>query len=175
MAIHGHGHGLYETESASHLRPGTCGYIDSTGHWQHIVNLLDRKELDKGGYTSIGYVRKAEAAEAVWKDTASEGVTSFKPAIEAGTTVSGAPVEAVARFEQQISKQFLAQARSTADSLIFATAPVGILSAVVSAIRLGGNKLLRTIIGRKVMPLKWRLLGLVLRPSSLTYMQEPGK
>lgn len=53
-------------------------------------------------------------------------------------------------FGEQISKQFLAQATSLADSIIFATVPVGILSAVVSAVRLGGNKLLRTIVGRRL-------------------------
>ena len=54
-------------------------------------------------------------------------------------------------FGEAISKQFLSQARSLADSIVFATVPVGLLSAVVSAIRIGGSKLARTIIGRDVV------------------------
>lgn len=54
----------------------------------------------------------------------------------------------LALFGEQVSKQFLSQVMSFADCIVFATAPVGILTAVVSSIRLGRSKGLRTLIGR---------------------------
>ena len=79
------------------------------------------------------------------------GPGGFADAFTASLVSNLAPL--LTLFGEQISRQFLAQANSLADSIIFATVPIGILSAVVSAIRLGGSKLLRTIVGRNVTPL----------------------
>ncbi|KAK6353776.1 hypothetical protein TWF730_008203 [Orbilia blumenaviensis] len=51
-------------------------------------------------------------------------------------------------FGEQVTKQFLSESLSTWDSVIFAMAPLGILTAVVSAIRVCGNSSLRAFIGR---------------------------
>ena len=51
-------------------------------------------------------------------------------------------------FGEQVTKQFLSQMAGRADSLVFSMAPVGILTGVVSAIRLRGSNALRAVIGR---------------------------
>jgi hypothetical protein len=54
----------------------------------------------------------------------------------------------IALFGEQVSKQFLSRSLGLADSLLFAMAPLGIITGVVSAIRLSGYTWLRAIVGR---------------------------
>ncbi|KAK6350304.1 hypothetical protein TWF696_006535 [Orbilia brochopaga] len=54
----------------------------------------------------------------------------------------------LALFGEQVAKQFLSQSLSWLDSVIFAMAPLGIITAIVSAIRVGGPRWLRAVIGR---------------------------
>ncbi|KAH6953808.1 hypothetical protein BKA56DRAFT_625468 [Ilyonectria sp. MPI-CAGE-AT-0026] len=51
-------------------------------------------------------------------------------------------------FGEQITKQYLSESITYLDYFIFATAPMGILTAVVSAIRVCGSPSLRALIGR---------------------------
>ncbi|KAF3158707.1 hypothetical protein TWF788_004536 [Orbilia oligospora] len=51
-------------------------------------------------------------------------------------------------FGEQVTKQFLSESLSTWDNIIFAMAPLGILTAIVSAIRVCGSASLRAFIGR---------------------------
>ncbi|KAK1240228.1 hypothetical protein MKX08_007670 [Trichoderma sp. CBMAI-0020] len=51
-------------------------------------------------------------------------------------------------FGEQITKQYLSESITTLDYFIFAMAPMGILTAVVSAIRVCGSPSLRAFIGR---------------------------
>ena len=48
----------------------------------------------------------------------------------------------------QVTKQFMSQSLGWADNIIFAMAPLGIITAVVGAIRVGGPSWLQAIIGR---------------------------
>jgi hypothetical protein len=52
-----------------------------------------------------------------------------------------------------VTKQFLSESTSWADNLIFALAPVGIITAVVSAIRVCGGPSAKAFIGRAQEPL----------------------
>jgi ankyrin repeat protein len=54
----------------------------------------------------------------------------------------------LALFGEQVTKQFLSESLSPLDNFIFAMAPLGILTAVVSAIRVCGSSSLRAFIGR---------------------------
>ncbi|KAL3480979.1 hypothetical protein BJX99DRAFT_253963 [Aspergillus californicus] len=54
----------------------------------------------------------------------------------------------IALFGEQATKQFLSESLSPLDNFIFAMAPIGILTAVVSAIRVCGSSSLRAFIGR---------------------------
>src|SRR5438045_3898611 len=54
----------------------------------------------------------------------------------------------IALFGEQVSKQFISNSTSFVDNIIFAMAPLGIITAVVSAIRVGGPRWLRGLIGR---------------------------
>ncbi|MBE3043776.1 hypothetical protein IMZ48_14625, partial [Candidatus Bathyarchaeota archaeon] len=54
----------------------------------------------------------------------------------------------VALFGEQATKQFLSESTTRLDTFIFAMAPLGILTAVVSAIRVCGGPSLRAFIGR---------------------------
>ena len=51
-------------------------------------------------------------------------------------------------FGEQVTKQFMSQSMGWADHIIFAMAPLGILTAIVGAIRVGGPAWLKAIIGR---------------------------
>jgi hypothetical protein len=54
----------------------------------------------------------------------------------------------IALFGEQTTKQFLSESISILDNIIFAVAPLGILTAVVSVIRVLGSASLRAFIGR---------------------------
>jgi hypothetical protein len=54
----------------------------------------------------------------------------------------------LALFGEQVTKQFLSESITTLDNFIFAMAPLGIITAVVSAIRVCGAPSLRAFIGR---------------------------
>jgi hypothetical protein len=54
----------------------------------------------------------------------------------------------VALFGEQVTKQFLSESTSPLDNIIFAVAPLGILTAVVSVIRVLGSANLRAFVGR---------------------------
>jgi hypothetical protein len=51
-------------------------------------------------------------------------------------------------FGEQVTKQFLSESTSFLDNIIFGVAPLGILTAVVSVIRVYGNASLKSFIGR---------------------------
>ncbi|KAI5776322.1 hypothetical protein EDC01DRAFT_625499, partial [Geopyxis carbonaria] len=54
----------------------------------------------------------------------------------------------LALFGEQFAKQYMSQSMSWIDNLIFAIAPLGIITAIVGAIRVGGPSWLKAIIGR---------------------------
>ena len=54
----------------------------------------------------------------------------------------------ISLFGEQVTKQFLSESTSIIDNLIFALAPLGILTAVVSTIRVSTNLPLKAFIGR---------------------------
>ncbi|KAG0643607.1 hypothetical protein HOY80DRAFT_343704 [Tuber brumale] len=57
-----------------------------------------------------------------------------------------APV--LALFGEQVSKQFLSQSLTWLEDVIFAMAPLGIITAIVSAVRVGGPGWLKAVVGR---------------------------
>ena len=54
----------------------------------------------------------------------------------------------IALFGEQVSKQFLAQSTRFSECILFASAPLGILTGIISAIRIGGSPWLKAIVGR---------------------------
>ena len=51
-------------------------------------------------------------------------------------------------FGERLTKQFLSESISTLDNVIFALSPLGVLTAVVSVIRVCGSSSLRAFVGR---------------------------
>ncbi|KAF8244011.1 hypothetical protein K440DRAFT_526639, partial [Wilcoxina mikolae CBS 423.85] len=58
----------------------------------------------------------------------------------------------LALFGDQFAKQFMSQSMSSTEDIIFACAPLGILTAIVGAIRVGGPTSFKAIIGRTTEP-----------------------
>ncbi|KAH0561959.1 hypothetical protein GP486_003336 [Trichoglossum hirsutum] len=54
----------------------------------------------------------------------------------------------LALFGERVAQQFMSQSMGWADNIIFAMAPLGIVTAIVGAIRVGGPTWLKAIIGR---------------------------
>ncbi|RYP73985.1 hypothetical protein DL771_003296 [Monosporascus sp. 5C6A] len=54
----------------------------------------------------------------------------------------------LALFGERVTTQFMSQSMGWADNIIFAMAPLGIITAIVGAIRVGGPSWLKAIIGR---------------------------
>ncbi|OJJ99424.1 hypothetical protein ASPACDRAFT_1902162 [Aspergillus aculeatus ATCC 16872] len=54
----------------------------------------------------------------------------------------------ISLFGDRLSKQYLSESISVLDNLIFAVSPLGILTAVISAIRICGNASVRAFVGR---------------------------
>lgn len=48
---------------------------------------------------------------------------------------------------EQVAKQFMSQSTGWADNIVFAMAPLGIITAVTGAIRVGGPTWLKAVIG----------------------------
>ncbi|BCR93984.1 ankyrin repeat domain-containing protein [Aspergillus luchuensis] len=69
-----------------------------------------------------------------WDDFADDLATDLAPLISL--------------FGERLSKQFLSESTSILDNFLFSVAPLGILTAVVSVIRVCGNSSLRAFIGR---------------------------
>lgn len=54
----------------------------------------------------------------------------------------------LALFGERVTMQFMSQSTGWADNVIFAMAPLGIITAIIGAIRVSGPSWLKTIIGR---------------------------
>lgn len=54
----------------------------------------------------------------------------------------------LALFGEQVTKQYMSETLSWVDNLIFCLAPLGVITAIVSAIRVGGSPKLRSLVGR---------------------------
>lgn len=54
----------------------------------------------------------------------------------------------LALFGEQVAKQFMSQSMGWTDYIIFSMAPLGIITAIVGAIRVGGPGWLKAIVGR---------------------------
>ena len=54
----------------------------------------------------------------------------------------------LALFGERVTMQFMSQSTGWADNIILAMAPLGIITAIIGAIRVGGPTWLKTIIGR---------------------------
>lgn len=68
--------------------------------------------------------------------------------VRPSSKISTNHIRLLALFGEQFAKQFMSQSMSWADNIIFAMAPLGILTAIVSAIRVGGPSWLKTVVGR---------------------------
>jgi len=51
-------------------------------------------------------------------------------------------------FGEQVTKQFLSMSMGWADDILLAMGPLGIMTVIVSAIRVGGIKTLKAFVGR---------------------------
>jgi len=85
-------------------------------------------------FLSLPLLVSAESTTEGWKDFTNNFATDLAPLI--------------ALFGEQVTKQFLSESTDFLDNIIFGVAPLGILTAVVSAIRVYGNASLKAIIGR---------------------------
>lgn len=54
----------------------------------------------------------------------------------------------IALFGEQVTKQFLSESMGWADNILFAMAPLGIITAIISTIRVGGPSWLKAMVGR---------------------------
>lgn len=55
-------------------------------------------------------------------------------------------------FGEQVTKQFLTLSMGWADNILIAMGPLGIITVVINAIRVGGVKQLKAIVGRYSAP-----------------------
>ena len=65
-------------------------------------------------------------------------------------TIGTSVVPIITLFGEQATKQFLSLSMGWADDIILAAAPIGIITIVVSAIRVTGYRWLKAILGRYV-------------------------
>ncbi|RPB07394.1 hypothetical protein P167DRAFT_609482 [Morchella conica CCBAS932] len=54
----------------------------------------------------------------------------------------------LALFGEQVAKQFMSESTGFSDNILFAMAPIGIITASVGAIRIGGPNWMKAVIGR---------------------------
>ena len=51
-------------------------------------------------------------------------------------------------FGDEVTKQYLATSMGIADNILLGIAPVGLMTIIVSSIRVGGNRFMKSIVGR---------------------------
>jgi hypothetical protein len=71
-------------------------------------------------------------------------------------------------FGEQVTKQFLSMSMGWADDVLLAMGPLGIMTVIVSAIRVSGIKTLKAFVGRLVYDNLWT-------PHQLTLVQSTRK
>jgi hypothetical protein len=54
----------------------------------------------------------------------------------------------LALFGDEVTNQFLSTPTEVADAILLGIAPIGIVAVIVSAIRIGGGRVLKSFIGR---------------------------
>src|ERR1700760_2040012 len=54
----------------------------------------------------------------------------------------------LALFGEQVARQFMSQSMSWLEDVIFAMAPLGIITAIIGAVRVGGPNWLKAVVGR---------------------------
>lgn len=83
---------------------------------------------------SLAALAAADSSTTQWNEFANNFATDLAPIITL--------------FGEQVTKQFLSESTSFLDNIIFGVAPLGILTGVVSVIRVYGNASLKSFIGR---------------------------
>ncbi|KAJ3548345.1 hypothetical protein NM208_g1047 [Fusarium decemcellulare] len=73
-----------------------------------------------------------------WDDFANNFATDLAPIISL--------------FGEQVTKQFLSESTTILDTIIFAVGPLGIITAIVSCIRVSGSSFLKSVVGRAREP-----------------------
>ncbi|KAI8670620.1 hypothetical protein NCS57_00534200 [Fusarium keratoplasticum] len=58
----------------------------------------------------------------------------------------------ISLFGEQVTKQFLSESTTILDTVIFAVGPLGIITAIVSCIRVSGSSFLKSVVGRAREP-----------------------
>ncbi|KAI8720156.1 hypothetical protein NCS52_00460300 [Fusarium sp. LHS14.1] len=58
----------------------------------------------------------------------------------------------ISLFGEQVTKQFLSESTTSLDTVIFAVGPLGIITAIVSCIRVSGSSFLKSVVGRAREP-----------------------
>lgn len=77
-----------------------------------------------------------------------EPVTSEDPGNEFSDNLFSDLAPVVELFGEQAAKQFMSQSMGWSDHIIFSMAPLGVIAAVVGAIRVAGPKWLKAFVGR---------------------------
>ena len=65
-------------------------------------------------------------------------------------------------FGDEVTKQFLATSMGFADVVLLGIAPIGLMTIIMSAIRVGGSRLMKSFIGRLVFYKPFRMESRVL-------------
>ncbi|QGI68452.1 hypothetical protein CEK27_012423 [Fusarium fujikuroi] len=130
--------------------------IDKTQTYTNIVSVLQpEKELRWNGSILTPFIFNTEhrcRLEAVGDGRSTRFTQGERfsgilaPIAAAAGKLNLAPL--IALFGERVTMQYMSQATGWADSFTLAMAPLGILTIVVSAIRVGGPSWLKAIIGR---------------------------
>ncbi|KAL7953690.1 hypothetical protein V8C34DRAFT_296338 [Trichoderma compactum] len=93
---HPYGWALYKKVTTQKLHPGSCGYFDSDGDWQTLIDLTNLHNVADRGWTipSDEIQGSGDPESMIWGPKNSDSVRSCHVGGKVGTTVVGAPVAA---------------------------------------------------------------------------------
>ena len=86
--------------------------------------------------------------------TTTSSTVTAAPTVDAGNLGRGLFTDLgplLALFGDEVTKQFLSTSFGFGDDLLLAIAPIGIITIITSAIRVGGYHWMKSLIGRQVM------------------------
>jgi hypothetical protein len=147
----------YILEDYKHRTPNISPSTSNTSDSHDTHHEYAATEITPHGHTLGAMHRKSQSLKNIRISSSLLGTAAFAARIppiraDAGDDFSNnlfsdlAPIMAL--FGEQVAKQYMSHSTSWIEDLIFAIAPLGIITAITGAIRVGGPSYLKAIIGR---------------------------
>ncbi|RDW58853.1 hypothetical protein BP6252_13329 [Coleophoma cylindrospora] len=102
------GHAFLTPQSTTVVKLGCCGYIDDSGYWCPMVDIVNKAATTAGGYDVMdkSTLLKLPPSPVTWGPKMTETVKESRSSLTADAPVPGIPVEASLKLEFSLHADF---------------------------------------------------------------------